>query len=79
MEPGTEETIIKLAKDGCNALLMVPISFVSDHIETLEEIDVEYRDLALANGIGCFRRAPSLNDHDDFLQGLAELVQQRWN
>lgn len=77
MEPGTEEMIVKLAKEGCNALLMVPISFVSDHIETLEEIDVEYRDLALANGIGCFRRAPSLNDHDDFLQGLAELVKER--
>ena len=79
MEPGTEEMIVKLAKDGCNALLMVPISFVSDHIETLEEIDVEYRGLALESGIECFQRAPSLNDNDDFLQGLADLVKQEWN
>jgi len=77
MEPGTEEMIVQLAKDGCKSLLMVPISFVSDHIETLEEIDVEYRDLALENGIEHFRRVPSLNDHDDFLQGLAELVKER--
>lgn len=79
MEPGTEEMIGKLAKEGCKSLLMVPISFVSDHIETLEEIDVEYRDLALGCGIEIFRRAPSLNDHDDFLQALAELVKKRWD
>jgi len=79
MEPGTEEMVIKLGKEGCTSLLMVPISFVSDHIETLEEIDVEYRDLALANGIENFKRAPSLNDHDDFLQGLADLVKDRCN
>lgn len=79
MEPGTEEMIIKLGKEGCKSLLMVPISFVSDHIETLEEIDVEYRDLALDNGIENFKRAPSLNDHDDFLQGLADLVKDRCN
>lgn len=77
MEPGTEEMIGKLAKEGCKSLLMVPISFVSDHIETLEEIDVEYRDLALAHGISNFRRAPSLNDHGDFLQALADLVQEK--
>lgn len=79
MEPGTEEMIAKLAKEGCKSLLMVPISFVSDHIETLEEIDVEYRDLALECGIEIFRRAPSLNDNDDFLQALAELVKKRWD
>ncbi|MDT8418885.1 MAG: ferrochelatase [Desulfuromonadales bacterium] len=77
MEPGTEEMIAKLAKEGCRSLLMVPISFVSDHIETLEEIDVEYRDLALESGISNFRRAPSLNDNGDFLQALADLVQEK--
>ncbi|PLX96151.1 MAG: ferrochelatase [Desulfuromonas sp.] len=77
MEPGTEEMIGKLAKEGCKSLLIVPISFVSDHIETLEEIDVEYRDLALEHGISNFRRAPSLNDHGDFLQALADLVQEK--
>lgn len=78
MEPGTEETIRQLADSGHRALLMVPVSFVSDHIETLEEIDVEYRDLAITHGIVNFYRAPSLNDHDDFLAAMADLVREHY-
>lgn len=74
MEPGTEDAIKNLAAAGHKALLMVPISFVSDHIETLEEIDMEYRELAVAAGIVHFCRAPSLNDHPDFLDAMAALV-----
>lgn len=74
MEPGTEEMIRQLADAGHQALLMVPISFVSDHIETLEEIDIQYRDLAADCGFRHFRRAPSLNAHGDFLDALAALV-----
>jgi ferrochelatase len=74
MEPGTVEAIKGLADAGHRALLMVPISFVSDHIETLEEIDVEYRDLATSQGIVHFCRAPSLNDHTDFISAMADLV-----
>lgn len=74
MEPGTEEEITRLAAAGHQSLLMVPVSFVSDHIETLEEIDMEYRELAVSAGIVNFCRAPSLNDHDDFLAALAALV-----
>lgn len=77
MEPGTEEMIQQLADAGHQSLLVVPISFVSDHIETLEEIDIQYRDLAADCGFLHFRRAPSLNDHDDFLVALADLVRQR--
>lgn len=76
MEPGTEEAIQGLAAAGHRALLMVPISFVSDHIETLEEIDIEYRDLATEAGIVHFCRAPSLNDHTDFLSAMADLVRE---
>lgn len=43
MEPGTDDVLMELGDAGHRALLMVPISFVSDHIETLEEIDIEYR------------------------------------
>lgn len=74
MEPGTEDAIKNLAAAGHNKLLMVPISFVSDHIETLEEIDMEYRELAVSSGIVHFCRAPSLNDHPDFLDAMAALV-----
>ena len=77
MEPGTEEALHKLAEEGHRSLLVVPISFVSDHIETLEEIDIQYHNLAVSLGIVNFVRAPSLNDHDDFLDALAGLVRER--
>jgi ferrochelatase len=77
MTPGTDEMISELASAGHRALLMVPVSFVSDHIETLEEIDIEYRDLATTQGIVNFCRAPSLNDNDDFLSAMATLVRER--
>ena len=74
MEPETTEVIDRLASEKKEALLMVPVSFVSDHIETLQEIDIEYRAHAEAAGISHFRRSPSLNDHSDFLDGMAALV-----
>ncbi|ORJ59875.1 ferrochelatase [Geothermobacter hydrogeniphilus] len=74
MEPDTVDVIRKLGEEGHNALLMVPISFVSDHIETLHEIDIQYRDLAFEVGIQNYRRAPSLNDGADFLAAMAGLV-----
>jgi ferrochelatase len=77
MAPGTDDEIMRLGSEGEKSLLMVPISFVSDHIETLEEIDLEYRLLAEQHGIPHFFRAPSLNDNSDFLEGMADLVSQR--
>ncbi len=77
MTPGTDEMIDKFASVGHRALLMVPVSFVSDHIETLDEIDIEYRERAISQGISHFYRSPSLNDHDDFLDAMADLVQTR--
>ena len=74
MEPGTAEVLDRLAADGSQAVLMVPVSFVSDHIETLQEIDMEYRAHAAAKGIRHFSRSPSLNDSPDFLRGMADLV-----
>ena len=74
MEPGTVEVLDRLAADGCRAVLMVPVSFVSDHIETLHEIDIEYRAHAAQRGIRHFARSPSLNDGPDFLQAMADLV-----
>jgi ferrochelatase len=77
MEPETTEVIERLAAAGKKTLLMVPVSFVSDHIETLHEIDIEYREHAVEYGIVKYLRAPSLNDGADFMQAMADLVKDR--
>ncbi len=74
MSPDTLEVMDQLAAEGQHAVLIVPVSFVSDHIETLFEIDMEYRDHAQDCGLGSFARAPSLNAQPDFLRALADLV-----
>ncbi len=51
LEPSTPDTLARLARDGCSNVLMVPISFVSDHIETLYEIDMLYRQQAKKLGM----------------------------
>lgn len=56
LRPYTDSKINELAQMGCRNLLVVPVSFVSEHIETLEEIDMEYRELALEAGIVNWRR-----------------------
>lgn len=57
-----------------NSLLAVPVSFVSEHIETLEEIDMEYRELAHESGIQNWGRVPALNTNPVFIDDLAEAV-----
>lgn len=74
LEPSTESKIAELAAAGCKQLLMVPLSFVSDHIETLYEIDIQYRDEATALGIADFRRTEALNSSPAFISCLAQLV-----
>lgn len=74
LQPYTEDAIEELAREGVNTLVVVPISFVSEHIETLEEIDIEYRELAEEAGIHNFHRVPALNTHPLFIQALADLV-----
>jgi ferrochelatase len=75
VRPYTDETIVALAASGVRSVLVVPLGFVSDHFETLFEIDRLYADLARANGVEHFLRAPSLNDRPDFLAVLADLAQ----
>jgi ferrochelatase len=74
LEPSTEDKLKELASLGHNEVLMVPLSFVSDHIETLHEIDIEYREEAHKLGIDDFRRVESLNSSPAFIHCLAELV-----
>ncbi len=77
LEPDTREAIRELASKGCRNLLVVPVSFVSDHIETLYEIDVQYAELARSLGIVNFHRAPSLNTSPTFIECLADLVRKK--
>lgn len=76
LEPSTDDTLKELAASGCKSLLVVPLSFVSDHIETLHEIDIEYAAEAHKLGISNFRRTESLNSSPAFISCLAELVRQ---
>ncbi|XP_024030997.1 ferrochelatase-2, chloroplastic [Morus notabilis] len=74
LKPYTDETIIDLGKKGVKNLLAVPISFVSEHIETLEEIDVEYKELALESGVENWGRVPALGCEPTFISDLADAV-----
>jgi ferrochelatase len=76
LEPSTEEMLRQLANNGCKNLLIVPLSFVSDHIETLHEIDIQYAEEAWQLGIANFKRSPSLNSSPLFIDCLADLVVQ---
>ncbi|NET06598.1 MAG: ferrochelatase [Symploca sp. SIO2B6] len=79
LKPYTEDAIVELAQQGIKDLLVVPISFVSEHIETLQEIDIEYREIAEESGIENFRRVPALNTHPVFIEALATLVVEALN
>ncbi|WP_017318363.1 ferrochelatase [Mastigocladopsis repens] len=74
LQPYTEDAIPELAEKGVKDLVVVPISFVSEHIETLQEIDIEYREIAEEAGIHNFRRVPALNTHAVFVKALADMV-----
>jgi len=73
LEPSTPDMLKDAAERGCRNVLMVPISFVSDHVETLYEIDMLYRDQARDLGMR-LERTESLNVNPCFIKGLADLV-----
>lgn len=73
LEPTTERMLSELAGKGIKNLLVVPVSFVSDHIETLYEIDIVYKDSAQRLGIN-LKRIASLNTSPDFIEALADIV-----
>jgi len=73
--PSTDEVIDRLGREGVKDVVAVPVSFVSDHIETLYEIDMLYGDRAKRAGIANFRRPEGLNDFPPFLDALADIVE----
>jgi len=74
LKPYTDVTIRELAAGGVTSLVVVPISFVSEHIETLEEIDCEYQEVAMEAGMTWWERVPTLGLEPSFIDDLAEAV-----
>lgn len=76
--PSTEDEIERAARDGKN-IIMVPVAFVSEHSETLVELDIEYKELADEAGIRDYIRVATVQDQDKFISGLAQLVNEHRN
>jgi protoporphyrin/coproporphyrin ferrochelatase len=74
LQPSLPETIEKLARSGIKRVLVIPISFLTEHIETLHEINIETREEAEALGIREFHMMPALNDSPLLIRALADLV-----
>ena len=74
--PSTEEEIDRAAEDKV-PVLVVPVAFVSEHSETLVELDIDYRKLAESKNIPGYYRVPALNTDDFFIDALSELCLKR--
>jgi ferrochelatase len=74
LQPSLTTTIEKMAHSGIKRMLVIPISFLTEHIETLHEINVEARDEAESLGVTEFRMMPALNDSPLLIRALADLV-----
>jgi ferrochelatase len=72
--PQTLDVIGQLGDVGAQQVLVVPIAFVTDHVETLYEVDQLFAEAARTAGIAHFRRTPGLNDDPVFLSALEDIV-----
>ena len=77
LEPSTPNTIAELAAKGVKDMLLVPVAFASDHLETLFELGIEYRRQAMEKGVEQYEVTEGLNDSPKFIDALAELVLER--
>jgi len=77
LQPSMHATLKRLAEQGSRRVLVIPVSFVSDHVETLHEIEIEHRAQALRLGIQEYRMVPGLNDAPRFIGVLERLVRAR--
>ena len=75
--PDTLKTVKMLGHSGVREMIIIPVSFVSDHIETLYEIDIELKKAAEAAGVTTFIRTDSFNDDIHFAAFLADLVEEK--
>ena len=77
LEPSLTDTIASLGADGVTHVIVVPIAFVSDHSETLYEINMEARRHATEHGIRYYDMMPALHTAPQFIDALADLVLQK--
>jgi ferrochelatase len=75
IEPATDDEIKRAGAEGL-AVVMAPIAFVSEHSETLVELDIEYAKLASECGVMNYVRVPTVGTHPNFIEGLAKLVRE---
>jgi protoporphyrin/coproporphyrin ferrochelatase len=73
LEPSTEHELERAAKDGV-PVVVLPHAFTQEHVETLVEIEIEYREVADHLGVPGFYRVPTVGTHPDFIRGLADMV-----
>ena len=71
--PSTDNVIVENSKIGKH-IVLVPIAFVSEHSETLVELDIEYKKLAEENGCKNYTRVPALGTSKDFINAMSELI-----
>lgn len=76
--PATDNEIRRAGAEG-KALIVVPVAFVSEHSETLVELDIEYGKLARESGVPDYIRVPAVRSHQMFIEGLARLVDAALN
>ena len=76
LQPSLHQTLKQLANENAREVCIVPVAFVSDHVETLGEIDHEARHEARALGFTQFEMTAGLNDSAKFIQALAQIVQE---
>ena len=74
LKPDTVEEVLRLGREGIQRLVVVPVSFVSDHIETLHELDIRLKKTAGEAGIPAFFRVPALNDSPAFIRALRDIA-----
>ena len=77
LEPSTPDMIHKLASEGVKDMLLVPVAFASDHLETLFELGIEYRRQAKEAGVRQYEVTEGLNDSPKFIGALAQLVVEK--
>jgi protoporphyrin/coproporphyrin ferrochelatase len=78
LTPSTQDKLAELGRNGVRNLLVVPIAFVTDHIETLHELDIELREVAEHAGIHKYEVMLALNDSPEFIGALADVIQARY-
>ena len=75
LQPSTDDEIERAGHE-CVGVLVIPIAFISEHSETLVELDIEYRELAARVGVPFYRRVPTQNDDPGFIAALARIVRR---